>query len=194
MSTPVSKRPVFWISILIAVVVLGWLGYQVAQRNNTDQFAVPDLSAQQGEPQGQEVVIYFTKAKGADNVTEGVVRRFIQQPGTTALQFAIVQLLKGPTAQEVSEGYFSEIPQGVKLLGLNTSPKSITINLSKQFGMGGGANSMQQRLKELRGTVKSVEPAKPVYVTVEGQPLQLLGGEGLEVSEPINKSGDGDLL
>ncbi len=154
----------------------------------------PDLSAGQSKVNTDEVVIFFSKAKGAENITEAVTRPVPSVNQQNQLEFAIQQLLIGPNNDESIHGYFSEIPKGARLLSITKTDKEITVDLSKQFTSGGGANSMAQRLTELKSTIKDIEPSKPVYVTIEGQSLELLGGEGLEITEPINKSGEGELL
>ena len=46
---------------------------------------------------------------------------------------------------------------------------------------------MRQRLSELTGTIRSVERNIPVYVDIEGEQLEILGGEGVIVKEPVNQ-------
>jgi hypothetical protein len=107
------------------------------------------------------------------------------------LTYALLQLLKGPSDEESGQGLYSEIPKGTRLLGLNGSGgKTITINLSKQFAAGGGSHSMLARLAELTQTIKAAlarsnTPHASVYLQLDGQPLSTLGGEGLDIDEPI---------
>lgn len=191
-----SLPPIVWVLVITSLLFAGWWVF-FANNNTPPDVKLPDLSAGQ-QIKKEEVTLYFSKAKGPENIIEPVVRKVpadkITKPSAEWLKFAVEQLLIGPNKQESIHGYFSEIPKGARLLGVSTTSKNIIIDLSTQFTSGGGANSMSQRLKELRGTVKSLSPVKPVIITIEGKPLELLGGEGLEVTEPITEGGEGDLL
>lgn len=142
-----------------------------------------DNPAHQGK-----VLIYFNKSKGSDIVTEPVTRKLPEPKPQTSqelVDYAMSELLKGPTDKEQDAGYFSEIPPGTKLISVNEEPKKITIDLSAEFTSGGGSNSMVQRLQEITKTVVSLPQKKPVYLTVKGKSLDVLGGEGIMVHEPI---------
>ena len=138
-------------------------------------------------PTADQVTVFFSKNRGSQIVTEGVVRDIPQQPTQEPLEFALTELLQGPNTVESTQGFFSEIPKGTRLIGMSHQNNTIQINLSGQFTSGGGSNSMQQRLAELSKTILAAEKEKPVYVSIEGQELKVLGGEGVMVNEPINK-------
>lgn len=136
------------------------------------------------------VLVYFSKSRGNEIVTEPVIRKLSQQEsmsGSAVLTYAITQLLEGPTEQEQSEGYFSEIPNQTRLLGITEGTKAIYIDFSKEYMSGGGSSSMLQRLQEVTRTVVSVSQPKPVYLKVEGKSLETLGGEGVMIHEPITE-------
>ncbi len=127
------------------------------------------------------VAVFFSKYQGSQSIVESVIRKFPDAKTTQPLQFALSELLKGPNPEEKSQGFYSEIPKGTKLLGVKTTPAAITVDLSSQFTGGGGSTSITQRFEELKRTVKSVDTQHEVTITVEGKPLETLGGEGLEV-------------
>ncbi|MDX2085244.1 MAG: GerMN domain-containing protein [Candidatus Melainabacteria bacterium] len=131
------------------------------------------------------VTVYFSKLAGNSAATEPVYRP--ARPDADRLELAIHALLTGPTVQEVKRGLFSEIPKGTRLIAIRRTPKGIRVNLSSAFASGGGANSMQQRLSEVKQTIRAVEKQKPVFIDVDGAELHVLGGEGLEVPEPVNQ-------
>jgi len=96
-------------------------------------------------------------------------------------------LLKGPTPEEQAKGYFSEIPSKTQLRSITGNAKSYTVDLSTDFAEGGGSNSMTQRVKQLAKTMASVPVKQSIFITVNGQSLTVLGGEGLSVTEPITQ-------
>lgn len=189
---PITKnrfRLAFFITFL-AILLLGTFVVTSCSGSSSNL----SLFHQSGQFKSNEVVVFFSKSNGSETVTEGVVRPIPEENRSeisqNPLQYTITQLLIGPSEQESTQGFFSEIPKGTRLLSVANRDNTIRINLSQQFSSGGGSNSMQQRLAELTQTVLAVEKVKPVYVDIEGQELQVLGGEGVMVNEPINKQSD----
>ena len=74
------------------------------------------------------------------------------------LKNAINLLLKGPLISETKKGIYSEIPANVDLISITESSDSIIINLSSNFGNGGGTQSVLNRVSQLSKTVKKYEP------------------------------------
>ncbi|NET50665.1 MAG: spore germination protein [Merismopedia sp. SIO2A8] len=99
------------------------------------------------------------------------------------LDAAFVQLLAG----NIESSAFSEIPGSTTLLDLTVEDDGIHVDLSSEFEQGGGSASMMGRLGQVVYTATSLDPAESVWLSVEGTPLELLGGEGLEVPHPINR-------
>lgn len=82
---------------------------------------------------------------------------------------------------------YSAIPENTKVLSTTTKNKEIRINLSKDFTKGGGSASMQGRIIQVLYTATTLEPDAKVYLSVEGKPLKYIGGEGLEVPQPMTR-------
>lgn len=128
------------------------------------------------------IPLHFSKIQGNNSITETTIRPLPVTIHQNVLNNALEQLLAGPTPTEKAAGYYSEIPQGTKLLGVTVTPNVIRINLSQQFTQGGGSTSMLQRVNELKSTVLAVEGPHTIQIAIEGKPLAVLGGEGLELN------------
>jgi spore germination protein GerM len=127
------------------------------------------------------VPLFFSKIQGSQSITEGAPRKLSQQASAIPLKSALEALLKGPNADEVQAGFYSEIPKGTSLLSLSANKHVLTINLSKEFTSGSGATSVIQRVEELKNTVSALDKQHRIQIAIEGKPLTVLSGEGLEL-------------
>ncbi len=100
------------------------------------------------------------------------------------LETALETLFAGPPE---SSQYTTTIPQGTKLLDLTMDKEGTHINLSQEFVSGGGSASMSSRLAQVIYTATSSNRGEPVWINVEGKPLQNLGEEGILVSQPMTR-------
>ena len=132
----------------------------------------------------QTVQVYWLK--GAIGKFEAVPTKVAVKQADkpdAALQAAFNSLLAGPKDASVS----SEIPKGTKLRSLSVKNEGVYVDLSAEFSSGGGSNSMTGRLGQVIYTATSLKPNTKVWISVEGKPLELLGGEGLEVAQPSTR-------
>jgi spore germination protein GerM len=81
----------------------------------------------------------------------------------------------------------SVIPSGTKLLGVKVEKDTVRVNLSQQFTSGGGSASMAGRVGQVVYTATTLKPESKVYIAVEGKQLDVLGGEGLELEQPLTR-------
>ncbi len=101
---------------------------------------------------------------------------------------AIASVINTLIAEKPPESeLYSAIPANTKVLSAVTKNKEIRIDLSKDFTKGGGSASMQGRIIQVLYTATSLEPDAKVYLSVEGKPLKYIGGEGLEVPQPMTR-------
>lgn len=175
--------------LIIFVVLLMCIAAFFVLKPDGKQSDFPPKPAGVHNPvQRGRVLVYFNKNKGAEIVTEPVVRSLPALSGLPPeerVAYAMNELLKGPTDTEEEQGYFSEIPKETRLLSVSRKKRGVEVDLSADFTAGGGANSMTQRLYQVTRTVASVPQRVPVYLKVAGQDLNTLGGEGVMVKEPI---------
>lgn len=102
---------------------------------------------------------------------------------TAILAAAFDRLLAQPDSDDV----FSEIPPQTQLLSLTANNSEIYLDLSSEFNTGGGSFSMIGRLGQIIYTATSLDPQANVWISVDGKPLELLGGEGLEITQPMTR-------
>ncbi len=105
------------------------------------------------------------------------------QPTYSPLEAAFNRLLAGPPDTALS----STIPKGTKLRSVKIEQDGVHVDLSQEFTTGGGSTSMTGRVAQVLYTATSLQPAAKVWINVEGKPLEYLGGEGLELDQPLTR-------
>ena len=124
--------------------------------------------------------VYFFNKSGKLDV---VKRKYNEQ---ITLNKAVNILLRGPIISETKIGYYSEIPPNVDLISVKNQGKNIIVNLSSNFGNGGGTQSIENRVLQLSKTIKLYEPNKNVYLYIDGQQVEYLGGDGVYIKQPLD--------
>lgn len=150
----------------------------------------PTLTLPQPTPSPSETVektlaIYWVEDKsGKLAIISQPVQIQAQNDPTVFLNIALDRLLAGVS----DPNQLSEIPKGTKLLNLTTNNDEVYVDLSPDFTQGGGSASMIGRLGQIVYTSTTLNPNSKVWLSVAGKPLTVLGGEGLEIPQPITRS------
>lgn len=135
------------------------------------------------------VTVYFL---GMDKNHTGIFKKVQRElpAGESKLKYALNQLIAGPTAYEKKVGVYSEIPKNVQLLSVVESNNKIIINVTGNIQYGGGADSLYSRMKQLIKTalINSPSPNKPIYLYIDGKQAEVLGGEGIMISQPLKEN------
>jgi len=136
--------------------------------------------------------IYLLQAKG--NKIELVARQVTIDKTAAAnknseaiLAQAFNSLLAESNTAKTNSKFSSSIPKGTKLRSVKVDKDTVTVNLSPEFTTGGGSASMIGRLGQVIYTATSLNPNAKVIIAVDGKRLQTLGGEGLDLSEPLTR-------
>lgn len=151
--------------------------------------AAPTQQIQKSPPKVAPVVektalIYWLKDSG-ELVAVPVKLKSVKSDdrSETVLNSAIEMLLNSSPDQTLA----TTIPQGTQLRSLTVKPDGIHIDLSSDFTSGGGSASMIGRVGQVLYTATSTDPSASVFLSVAGQPLETLGGEGLMLDQPMTR-------
>ncbi|MBE7704445.1 MAG: hypothetical protein E7Z90_01385 [Cyanobacteria bacterium SIG29] len=158
------------------------------KNEETEQVKKPtDISNQTNETKNKTVAnIYFLALDSDDN---GIYKKVEREYNTKEdkLTFAIKELLKGPNFVEKSMGAYSEIPKTTKLNKIKYEKNKVIIDLSTDFQYGGGTDSIYSRMMQLIKTAVNNTNNKKIYLYLDGKQVNILGGEGIMVSQPLTE-------
>jgi spore germination protein GerM len=137
---------------------------------------------------GEIAQVYWLKSTGTQSELVPTTLSLDTQNKTAKseaakLESAFERLLSGPSDPATT----TTIPTGTKLRSLALMSDGIHVDLSKEFTMGGGSASVMARLGQVIFTATSLEPDANVWISVEGKRLDVLGGEGLVVDQPLTR-------
>ncbi len=82
---------------------------------------------------------------------------------------------------------YTEIPSGAEVISITEQSDKVIVNLNSAFVTGGGTESLYKRLYQLIKTVK-LNSSLPVYLYIDGQRADVVGGEGIMLSQPLSNS------
>lgn len=114
----------------------------------------------------------------------------------TSPKIALTEALEELLAQSPAFDPTTTIPAQTRLLNLDISNDGVYIDLSQEFAQGGGSSSMIYRVAQIIYTASSIDPQTPVFLSIEGRPLNddyPLGGErtsphlGLTLEYPMTR-------
>lgn len=147
--------------------------------------ASPSASPEEAPAETAELSVYWLKSaeEKLALAPSKLTPKQSSAPPEEQLKEALERLLQGPANADVASG----IPEGTKLNTLEMKEDGVYIDISKEFTVGGGSAAMQGRLGQLIYTVSSLNPKESVWISVDGEPLTVLGGEGLVVSQPMTR-------
>lgn len=187
---------VFFSIVLIAALPFGLSGCFESDRPKTGSSptSMAPSAAPTAPPSGEttdrpmaatEAQVYWLRSTGK-KLELSPVKLTIETGNTPSekLTATVERLLKGPANKDVT----SSIPDGTKLNSLKVEQDGVHIDLNKVFTSGGGSTSMQGRLGQVIYTASSLNPTEPVWISIDGEPLAVLGGEGVEVSQPMTRT------
>lgn len=148
-------------------------------------------------PPAEHVIVYYL----LDDVGE------VNRPGPSlapvdrmtnegGLAGSLRELLRLPGADEQNAvpAMSSAIPVGTELLGVSVSEGVAAVDLSPVFESGGGSFSVLARLAQVVYTATRFEDVDAVLFEIEGEPVTLFSGEGLELDGPQTRDDYRDFI
>lgn len=136
----------------------------------------------------QYVNVYFIgKNEHNEEVYKAVKREYNKDVDGSKIRFAVNSLVRGPKPDEKQRGVYTEVPSDAKVINISEQSDKIIVNLNSAFVTGGGTESLYKRLYQLIKTVK-LNSNIPVYLYIDGQRADVVGGEGIMLSQPLSNS------
>ena len=158
---------------------------EVSKRSTVEQ----ELPSDKPEIKTKEYVnIYFIgKNEHNEEVYKAVKRQYSADVDGSKLKFSVYALVNGPKPEEKQKGVYSEIPNSAQVINISEQHDRVIVNLNSSFVNGGGADSLYKRLYQLIKTVK-LNSDLPVYLYIDGQKADVVGGEGIIINQPLSNS------
>lgn len=158
---------------------------EVSKRSTVEQ----ELPSDKPELKTKEYVhIYFIgKNEHNEEVYKAVKRQYSEDVDGSKLKFSVYALINGPKPEEKQKGVYSEIPNSAQVINISEQHDRVIVNLNSSFVNGGGADSLYKRLYQLIKTVK-LNSDLPVYLYIDGQKADVVGGEGIIINQPLSNS------
>lgn len=154
------------VGLALGVGLLGWVGWGVSRASQ------------------QSVSVYWLTDANSDIhyvIEERTVRGFSDD---RAIAAGLNILIDGHPQDQL----LSAVPTNTELLGARQEGDEIYLDFSEEFASGGGASSLLGRVTQVLYTATSSAPAAKVWIAVEGEPVEVLSGEGLLVEQPLTRA------
>lgn len=136
-----------------------------------------------------DTVVYFVRDTGTTFTLESVFRQ--TRSGASDVEAtsrrALAALADGPTSEEAARGLVSEVPPTVTVHDVRLRGRLLEVDLDGVFAAGGGSASMFGRLYQVMYTLTHPNDVDEVALYLDGQPLRVLGGEGVMVEHPWSR-------
>lgn len=151
--------------------------------SGTEPPVTTNLAEEEPEPADQLFVeVFFVK----EGLSARSVIRAVDLPDVATN--AIQALIEGPTPAEQDTELSSAIPADTLLLGLTIEDGLATVDLSREFEVGGGSFNILSRLAQVVYTLTQFDTVDEVLFHLDGEPVEVFSGEGVVLGEPVDRS------
>lgn len=175
-----------------AVAVAGVTGYFTLNGDSDKPISGDPDIVQPGEgnpnppaTNEKEATVYWLESNGTgfNLQAQGIQVQADKSNPSEFLEAAFNSLLAGPTEGSGS----TAIPKETKLLGIKAEGDEVRVNLSEDFQFGGGSAAMIGRVGQVVYTATALNPNAKVFLELDGEQIEVLGGEGLELEQPLTR-------
>ncbi|MBT8199525.1 MAG: GerMN domain-containing protein [Acidimicrobiia bacterium] len=150
--------------------------------STTTTTQVPDVTDPGPATDQVFVELFFV----SDGVSAQRVMRAVDTPAVAAN--ALRTLIEGPTSVERDAGLSTSIPADTLLLGLTIENGLATVDLSREFEVGGGSLNILSRLAQVVYTLTQFPTVDEVLFRLDGKPVEVFSGEGVVLGDPVGRS------
>jgi hypothetical protein len=96
--------------------------------------------------------------------------------------------LIGLTFTETGHGLWTEIPPGLRANSVGVDDEGIvTVDLPREFEVGGGSATMLGRLAQLVASVLDVPGAEGIRLAIDGIAVDVFSSEGIVLDDPMTR-------
>lgn len=172
-------------ALVLLAVACGGGAVSLGPAGNTTQTTSPGTTTT--EP-AMTLAVWFARSDGLVPVER--VHATTQAVATAAIE----ELLAGPTAAERASGISTAIPKETQLLGISLHDGVATVDLTAEYGTGGGALSVQDRLGQVVYTLTEFPTIKSVLFHLDGAPVHVFSSEGIVLDHAVTREDYVNLL
>jgi germination protein M len=167
-----------------------------ADEEPADEEPAPDVD--DGEATST-VRLYYLAPGGETAVRPGPFLVSVRQdiPKTERIALATLrELVEGPSASATAmiDGLSTAVPAETLVLDVTIDDRVATVDLSREFGSGGGSASMFARLAQVVYTATQFPTVDEVQLELDGQLVTVFSAEGIVLDGPISRADYVDLL
>ena len=155
---------------------------QVSERSVEEEVAQPETKSKE-----YANVYFIGKNEHNEEVYKAVKRRYNKDVDGSKIRFSINALIQGPKQEERQRGVYTEVPSGSEIINISEQKDKVIINLNSAFVNGGGTDSLYKRLYQLIKTAR-LNSNLPVYLYIDNQRADVVGGEGIMLTQPLSNS------
>lgn len=117
------------------------------------------------------------------------------ETGPAVARAAMEELLARPSEFEANAGVATNVPPGTRLLGLTIEDGLATVDLSEEYGStGGGTMGESMAVAQVVYTLTQFPTVKGVAFEIEGTPLEMTPGHGIDLRDPQRRADWEDLM
>jgi len=178
-----------WFAALALLVTLAGAGIALWTSHNLSQKSASELvpPTEPDVARSGQAQIYWLTPSPTDPTDIAFAPRNLSSPARSP-EIQLKQALIALLSEAAPENSNTAIPPNTRLLNVSQTPQGLQVDLSQEFTEGGGSSSMIARLGQVVYTASSLDGNQPIWLSVEGEPLTVLGGEGLMVEQPLTRA------